>query len=201
MADRAWSNKRPERWADPPAPWAPTRVRPQRLRPRRPGPRRSAHGRRLPHCPAMPAHLHNVAPPPRYKVGGFRPTRHCANCANTPTTRPPWSLLRPLIAERHTYAFRRVAGAHPGSPERFECPAQAGKVRCQACPCPNSSPATALTSTAHPRTTTCHSAAGNAPSPSAPESTPTPPTAALGATRNGSPPICAGSTSKAPTAP
>lgn len=135
MADRAWSNKRPERWADPARALGTDLVFDLNAYDRG----ALDHDGLLmvdgyPHCPAMPAHLHNVAPPPRYKVGELPANPTLRQLREHTHDTAALARFAALIAERHTYAFRRVAGAHPGSPERFECPAQAGKVRCQACP-------------------------------------------------------------------
>ena len=43
-------------------------------------------------------------------------------------------VIRAKVAERETWAFRRVAGPDATGKERYECPAQAGKRICDLCP-------------------------------------------------------------------
>ena len=135
MADRAWSNKRPERWA------APARDLGADLVFDLSEADRGAldHEGLLmvdgwPHCPSMPAHLRNVARPERFKVSPLPANPTLRQTRDHARATADLARFTAQIAERDAYAFRRVAGPDANGTERFECPAQAGKVRCEACP-------------------------------------------------------------------
>lgn len=76
-------------------------------------------------CIARPAHLS----PGSLRVGATEQERaeHEARVADI-------NAFRAKIGEREVAAFRRVAGPDATGKERWECPAQAGKVICDNCP-------------------------------------------------------------------
>lgn len=135
LDDRAWSYAIPQDWAYP--------LRDRHieqvldLHPNDHG-ARDFEGIRMvdgwPHCPSMPDDLILIPRPARFSVGEMRknPTRDQVrqHAASTEAL----AEFRARIAERQTWAFRRVAGPNPSGRERFECPAQAGKRICASCP-------------------------------------------------------------------
>lgn len=93
-----------------------------------------------PHCPAMPAHLEDISRPVSLSAGTRpkNPTR--ARRAEHDRRVAEIDAFDAQIAERDRYAFTRVSRGRPQTPtgkggvERYQCPAQAGKLKCLRCP-------------------------------------------------------------------
>lgn len=135
MADMAWSYKLAERWAIPARALGADLV--FDLHPNDRGARvfdgvLMVDG--YPHCPALPEHLHNITRPERLKVGDLPANPTWRQARDHARATAALARFKELIAERDLYAFRRIAGPDPTGKERFQCPAQAGKVRCANCP-------------------------------------------------------------------
>ena len=135
LCDRAWSYLTADRWA------APLRERGIDhvfdLHPADRGPR--DHNGLLmidgtPHCPATPDHLRDIPRPARFSLGPPPPDTDRAARADYDRRRGELEAFTAAIAERHTYAFRRVQGPDTTGKERWECPAQDGKIACERCP-------------------------------------------------------------------
>ena len=134
-ADRAWSYKLPERWAD-------------ELRARDIEAVLDLHKHDLgvtdfdgirmvagaPHCPAMPDALITIVRPATLSAGALRPRASGAQKAEHTKRTYDLADFQAQIAERESWAFRRVAGPDATGKERWECPAQAGKRICASCP-------------------------------------------------------------------
>jgi hypothetical protein len=134
-ADRAWSYKLPERWADELRARAIEAV--LDLHPNDYGVR-DFDGIRMvagtPHCPSMPDELINITRPATLSAGRDRPRASAAAKADHAKRLAELEEFTAQIAERETWAFRRVAGPDETGKERWECPAQAGKRTCGNCP-------------------------------------------------------------------
>ncbi|MDX6244516.1 MAG: hypothetical protein QOE76_2239 [Frankiales bacterium] len=134
-ADRAWSYKLPDRWADE------LRARDIEavldLHPNDHGVR-DFDGIRMvagtPHCPAMPDRLIDIRRPAQLSVGPARPNMSAAKRAERDLRQAELDAFAAQIAMRETWAFRRVTGPDATGKERWECPAQAGKRVCYNCP-------------------------------------------------------------------
>lgn len=87
-----------------------------------------------PHCPSMPDHLVDIARPARFSVGELRKNATAEQVRQHKADSQALAEFREKIAERQTWAFRRVAGPDANGKERWECPAQAGKRICANCP-------------------------------------------------------------------
>jgi len=70
----------------------------------------------VPHCPATPEAFDTIP----------RPERLAAS--------PPLEVFLGQISTREQWALRRVAGPDSSGPERYECPARAGELRCPLVP-------------------------------------------------------------------
>ncbi len=134
-ADRAWSYKLPDRWADE------LRAREIEavldLHPNDQGVR-DFEGIRMvagtPHCPSMPDELINIVRPANLSAGRDRPRASAVQKAERAKRNSELEEFAAKIAEREAWAFRRVAGPDETGKERWECPAQAGKRSCGNCP-------------------------------------------------------------------
>ena len=134
-ADRAWSYKLPERWAD-------------ELRARKieavldlsdaDHGARDFEGLRMvagaPHCPSMPDALVDIRRPATLSAGPVRPRASAMQQAEQAKRATDLASFHARIAERESWSFRRVAGPDETGKERWECPAQAGKRICANCP-------------------------------------------------------------------
>lgn len=134
-ADRAWSYKLPDRWAD-------------ELRGRDIEAVLDLHhndygvrdfeGIRMvagtPHCPSMPDELIDIRRRAQLSVGAERPKMTAQQRRERQQRQDELDTFAANIAERETWAFRRVAGPDETGKERWECPAQAGKRVCDNCP-------------------------------------------------------------------
>ncbi|WP_444663414.1 hypothetical protein ACT17Q_14940 [Cellulomonas sp. CW35] len=87
-----------------------------------------------PHCPSMPDDLVKILRPAKLDPGRLRAGADKFEQAEHTRRIDELVEFRRRIAERQQYAFRRVAGPSPEGKERYECPAQAGKVICASCP-------------------------------------------------------------------
>lgn len=135
LYDRAWSYKTADRWAQP------LRDRDIAavfdLHPKDRGVRDHKGIRMVdgaPHCPSMPDELINIPRPATLSAGVLKknatiPERvaHAARVAEL-------ERFHTAIARRQQWAFRRVTSAKADGSERWECPAQAGKLVCEHCP-------------------------------------------------------------------
>lgn len=134
-ADRAFTYKVPDRWADPLRARAIDVV--LDLHPNDHGVR-DYEGIRIvagaPHCPAMPDELIDIRRPARLSVGPERPNMSAAQKADRAKRVAELAEFQAKIAERQSWAFRRVEGPDQTGKERYECPAQAGKRICDNCP-------------------------------------------------------------------
>lgn len=139
LNDRAWSYKKAERWAGPLRERGIEQV--FDLHPNEHGVRdyegiRMVDG--VPHCPAMPLELADIKRPAQLSVGALGRHPDAIQRAHFEKTTAEITSFKAKIAERKQYAFRLVATAPSGAKDpgklRYECPAQAGKVRCANCP-------------------------------------------------------------------
>lgn len=87
-----------------------------------------------PHCPATPEHLEVIVRPAQLSVPALKANASAVERAEHAEKQKALDEFQALIAERETWAFRRVEGPDRSGKERFECPAQAGKRRCEHCP-------------------------------------------------------------------
>ena len=87
-----------------------------------------------PHCPAMPDHLVRIDRPPRFHSGPPPSNASREKRAQYELDKRRLEQFNELIAQRQTWAFRRVAGPDRTGKERWECPAQAGRRVCANCP-------------------------------------------------------------------
>jgi hypothetical protein len=90
-----------------------------------------------PHCSAVLAdrdHLVLIPRPVNLSPGHLRPGASEDERRDHEARVAEIAQFRTLIAEREVAAFRRVAGPDADGKERWECPAQAGKVICANCP-------------------------------------------------------------------
>lgn len=135
LCDRAWSYLTADRWAEPLRERGIEQV--FDLHPADRG-ARDHNGLLMidgaPHCPATPNHLHNIARPSRFSLEESPPQTDRAARADDDHRRRELDAFTAAIAERQKYAFRRVQGPDPTGKERWECPAQAGKIACERCP-------------------------------------------------------------------
>lgn len=136
VADRAWSYKLPEAWA--------YELRARNieqvldLHPNDHG-ARDHEGMRIiagvPHCPSMPDELVDIRRPARLSAGEKPgPGASLDKLRSWKQASDELEEFQAKIEERQTYAFRRVAGPDAKGRERYECPAQAGKIKCDLCP-------------------------------------------------------------------
>lgn len=88
----------------------------------------------FPHCPAPPEHLEVIVRPAQLSVPALKVNASAVEQAEHAEKQKALDEFQALIAERETWAFRRVGGPDRSGKERFECPAQAGKRRCEHCP-------------------------------------------------------------------
>ena len=139
LNDRAWSYKTPDRWADV-------------LREREIEQVLDLHqndrgvldfeGIRMidgtPHCPATPDELTVITRPAVLSVAPLRANADALEIAHHEKALAEHADFAARIAERRRYAFRLVENASPSAKDkgktRWECPAQAGKMRCTNCP-------------------------------------------------------------------
>lgn len=140
LDDRAFSYKRPERWADPLRELGVKQV--FDLHPHDRGVRHH-DGIRLidgtPHCPATPDRLVDIARPANLSVPELKKNATAAEKAWHDNAKRQLEEFAEQIAERETYAFVRIKVKAPENAKdqgktRWICPAQAGKVRCANCP-------------------------------------------------------------------
>jgi hypothetical protein len=87
-----------------------------------------------PHCPATPEHLEVIIRPAQLSVPVLKANATAVERAEHTEKQKALDEFQALIAERETWAFRRVEGPDQTGKERYECPAQAGKRRCEHCP-------------------------------------------------------------------
>lgn len=87
-----------------------------------------------PHCPAMPERLIDIARPSRFTLNDLPDDADREQRADHARKAVALQEFHDAIAERRQYAFRRVAGPDQTGKERYECPAQAGRIRCDNCP-------------------------------------------------------------------
>lgn len=135
LADRAWSYKTPDTWAEP--------LRARGIEPvfdLHPHDRgvRDLDGIRMvdgtPHCPAMPDDLVDVVRPATLSAGTLKRSATTAERVAHASRLDEISQFHARIAQRQQWAFRRVSAANAKGDERWECPAQAGKLKCEHCP-------------------------------------------------------------------
>jgi hypothetical protein len=88
----------------------------------------------IPHCPAMPEDLDDIRRPAQLSVGALKKKTTAREKAEHAAKVAALAEFTEQIAQREKYAFRRVAGPDPSGKERYECPARAGKLRCEHCP-------------------------------------------------------------------
>jgi len=87
-----------------------------------------------PHCPATPEHLEVIVRPAQLSVLALKANATAVERAEHTEKQKALDEFQALIAERETWAFRRVEGPDQTGKERYECPARAGKRRCEHCP-------------------------------------------------------------------
>ena len=133
--DRAWSYKLPDRWAQPVRALGVDPV--FDLHPTDRGVREHEGVLMVdgyPFCPALPAHLHHISRPQRFSVSPLKPNPTARERLEHARATAALARFHAELAAREPYAFRRVAGPDAAGKERFECPAQAGKIVCENCP-------------------------------------------------------------------
>ena len=140
LNDRAFSYKRPERWAEPLRELGIAQV--FDLHPADMGPRDHKGIRMIagvPHCPAMPDRLRDITRPTHLSVPPLKKHPTVDEIARRDLAARQLAEFSDSIAERETYAFVRIKVKAPERAKdqgktRWSCPAQAGKVRCDNCP-------------------------------------------------------------------
>ena len=139
LNDRAFSYKRPERWADPLRDLGIAQV--FDLHPNDMGPR-DHEGMRMvagvPHCPAMPNRLVDITRPTNLSVPPLKKNATVDEIARHDLAARQLAKFEEKISERQIYAFVRIVAKAPEKAKdqgktRWICPAQAGKVRCDNC--------------------------------------------------------------------
>jgi hypothetical protein len=92
----------------------------------------------VPHCRAVMGDrfdvLERIPRPANLSAGTLKQGATAQERADHQARTGEIDAFRALIAERQVAAFRRVAGPDESGKERYECPAQAGKVICGNCP-------------------------------------------------------------------
>jgi hypothetical protein len=139
LVDRGFSNKTPEHWADE------LRVRGisqvQDIH-------QNDHGIRdfeglrvvdgVPHCPRMPDHLADITRPSHFKVGKPKATATAEQIAVNERSKEDLARFDAEITERRVFAFVRNQGAPATAKDQgkaqWQCPSQAGKLKCTLCP-------------------------------------------------------------------
>lgn len=93
-----------------------------------------------PHCPAMPGHLRTIRKPNVLTVSPLPRDATAKDIAKQQRRIARIEAFKEAIADREKWAFSRFSTA-PADPktgkkgsERYQCPAQAGKVQCARCP-------------------------------------------------------------------
>ncbi len=137
--DRAWSYLLPERWA--------TELRARGIRQvfdLHPADRgvRDFEGVKMvdgmPHCSAMPEQLAVINRPTKLVLSEPKVRASAEEKAAYERQKRELDEFKAKIAERNRYTFRLVQRAREGARDpqktRWECPAQAGKVKCANCP-------------------------------------------------------------------
>lgn len=139
LVDRAYSYKRPERWAN--ELFARDINQVIDLHPQDRGMRDydgvlAGDGGIF--CPAMPRHLWEIARPSKFTAGKLRKDATLAERQRHARLEAEIEEFQRLIAERQTWAFKRLVGAPENArdqgKQRMLCPAQAGKRKCANCP-------------------------------------------------------------------
>lgn len=87
-----------------------------------------------PHCPLTPDELVNIVRPANLSVPPLPKNATAWERIENALRVQELETFRSRIAERFSWAFRRVQGPDETGKERYECPAQAGKRRCDRCP-------------------------------------------------------------------
>jgi hypothetical protein len=135
LNDRAWSYKTADRWADPLRERGISQI--FDLHPNDRGVR-DHEGIRMvdgaPHCPSMPDELINIERPATLSPGELKKNANAADRAAYEARVAQIERFNAAIAERRKWAFRRVTSADATGAERWQCPAQAGKLMCEHCP-------------------------------------------------------------------
>jgi hypothetical protein len=88
----------------------------------------------LPHCPRTPEHLRDIRRPAQLSVGALKKSATAGEKVEHAEKVAELADFQTAIAEREKYSFRRVAGPDQTGKERYQCPAFAGKLRCDRCP-------------------------------------------------------------------
>lgn len=135
LADRGFSYKLPERWADKLRAMGIDQV--LDLHPNDNGARAHKDGYVMvdgwAHCPSIPDHLIRIAKPTRLSVADDKKNATREERLDAARRRAEVDEFNRLIAERRVYRFER-AGRTAGGNERFTCPSRAGKLKCGGCP-------------------------------------------------------------------
>ncbi len=87
-----------------------------------------------PHCPMAPWDLEVISRPAQLSVPKLKKNATAPERAEHAERARELEEFRAAIAERKTWAFRRTRGADANGAERFERPAQAGRLVCASCP-------------------------------------------------------------------
>jgi len=87
-----------------------------------------------PHHPATPEHLWVINRPANLSPGTLKQDATFKERHEHAERIKAIAEFRAKIAERHAYAFRRVAGPDANGKERYECPGCAGKIKDPNCP-------------------------------------------------------------------
>lgn len=92
----------------------------------------------FPHCPSTPDELVHITRPAQLSVAPLKRNADRLERARRDKQVTELAAFEAQVARRQQYAFRMVATARPRAKDqnkvRWECPAQAGKVRCANCP-------------------------------------------------------------------